>query len=393
MKNMIFFSSQGKPFVRASKGTVVRRLTEKLYDAEIEELYSFENKLSMGQLNFEFDLPTDFALKDIRKLVREKVLESAPDITTFTDHDDLFVMGMDSIKTSRLLQLLKKSLSTVDDTTKPHWLDAKAIFQHSTILVLPNYIYSNMRKKTVSTDETGLSYRECKMTGLLEEFTSGLTPLAKLSPRTTETGAVALIGSTGFLRPQILKHLILSPRISSVYCLNRSEDAKERTLSSVSQELSEQGIDKVQFLRADIGEPKFGLDGSSWESISSNCEHIIFNAWNPNFSLPIQSFRAFLQELRTSIDMSVFSHRRPHIIFVSSVAAIGSWPHVHDDTVNIPERPATANNQAMYNEYGESKCVGEQILTAGNKFHGIPVSIVRAGQIGGFECPTAGIWP
>ena len=299
---------------------------------------------------------------------------------------------MDSIKTGRLLSLLKKSLGTIQGVPDLTWLDAKAIFQQPTILVLANYIYSHMGKNSISADIPPSS-RESKMEELVKRFTSGLTPLARLSKRSTEANCVTLIGSTGFLGPQIVKFLLLDSRISSVYCLNRGEDAKDRTLSTLGQTLPNHDMGKLQFLRADLGKPFFGLDGLAWESISSNSTHLIFNAWNPNFSLPIQSFTPFLQGLRTSIDMSASRNQPPHIVFVSSIAAIGSWPHVHDGAQCIPETPASANMQAMCNGYGESKCIGEQILTAGNKFHGIPVSIVRAGQIGGFEDPTVGAWP
>jgi thioester reductase-like protein len=47
----------------------------------------------------------------------------------------------------------------------------------------------------------------------------------------------------------------------------------------------------------------------------------------------------------------------------------------------------------MENGYGKSKCVAEQILAKAHKISGVPVSIFRAGQIGGPSRLNMGSWP
>lgn len=79
--------------------------------------------------------------------------------------------------------------------------------------------------------------------------------------------------------------------------------------------------------------------------------------------------------------------------FISSLAAIGNWPILHPGKPLIPESPAQDSNVTMRMGYGESKNVAEQILTHANKICGIPVSIIRAGQIGGALKIALESWP
>jgi thioester reductase-like protein len=72
---------------------------------------------------------------------------------------------------------------------------------------------------------------------------------------------------------------------------------------------------------------------------------------------------------------------------------VGNWPKFHPQDPIIPEAPIDDINTAMHMGYGESKCVAELILQIAHKECGVPVSIVRTGQIGGPSSSAGGGMP
>jgi thioester reductase-like protein len=150
----------------------------------------------------------------------------------------------------------------------------------------------------------------------------------------------------------------------------------------------------LRFQKIDLGAEKFGLHQERYSKLVSEVDVIIFNSWHPNFSLPIEAFeKPFLQAIRTTIDWAIASPHQPRITFISSIAAVGNWSVVHPLNPVMPEEPATDSDIAMEMGYGESKCVAEQLLVRANDIAGVPVSIVRAGQIGGPSILEQGPWP
>jgi thioester reductase-like protein len=121
-------------------------------------------------------------------------------------------------------------------------------------------------------------------------------------------------------------------------------------------------------------------------------DELVFNAWDPYWGKKLADFDPFLRGIRNAIDFCASASKRPRITFVSSICAVGDWPLIHPRDPAIPEAVVQDNRSAMPNGYGESKCVAEQILAKANEVSGIPVNIVRAGQIGRLLIPSMGAW-
>ncbi|KAF2202987.1 acetyl-CoA synthetase-like protein [Delitschia confertaspora ATCC 74209] len=378
--------SSSKPFVRAGKGTVVRKLTERVYETEIRDLYAKSSQSPTQRLvMLESTLKPVFEVASISRFIRSAIADTFPTIDQLSDEDDLFVHGLDSVQLAEVINRLKTSLEQNPGVGDMSWLNTRVLYNHSTVGSLSKTLFQFLNFGSVPTGEA-ISPRVERMDAMVKRYTQGLVPAHRPSKTSTGPSSVALIGSTGYLGPWTLASLLDNPDIASIYCLNRSADASERTAAALKKFgiYTEASFAKVKFLECDLSQPHFGLSDASFDVLSSFADVIIYNAWNPNFSSTLPSFeKPFLQGLRNIIDWSATSPKLPHIIFISSIAAIGDYSKLHPSSPIAPETPLQSYDVAMQMGYGESKNVAEHILSAAHKTCGMPVSSLRIGQIGG----------
>ncbi|KAF2011090.1 putative NRPS-like enzyme [Aaosphaeria arxii CBS 175.79] len=394
MKDKILLSRSTKPFVRAGKGTVVRKLTENLYEAEIDEVYDD------SQLNPSFRLPDiqtnaekGFDMKSVVNFVRDIVVSAFPEMSAVTDNESFFSHGLDSIKINQLVSDFRLALRKSTKEEDLSWITARLIFDHPTIKKLSWQIFEFLRTGHYQPPDHEAARVE-DMQELVDRYVAGLSISSQSLAPSRSQRVVAIIGSTGYLGPYILSSLLQTDFVSRVICLNRSHDAKQRTLSAVPILQNQGSTCQISFITADIGKENFGLDDKDYNLLTSTVDEIIFNSWNPNFSIPLASFeQPFLQGLRTVMKWSLSSSRRPRIIYVSSIAAVGNWSKIYPDQPLAPEKPATDSRIAMDMGYGESKNVAEHMLVQVHEKYGVPVAVIRAGQIGGPSDPSLGSWP
>jgi thioester reductase-like protein len=203
------------------------------------------------------------------------------------------------------------------------------------------------------------------------------------------------MGSTGFLGPHIIASLLRAHSPSQIFCLNRSVDAQQRTETALDQVMGDFSAQRSQlhYWVTDMTQPNFGLTALQVGLLSSRVDELIFNAWDPHWGKELAYFETFLAGIRNAIDFCATASSRPRITFISSICAVGDWPIVHPTDPTIPETVVWDRRSAMNNGYGESKCIAEQVLAKAQKVSGIPVSVIRAGQIGGPSKLSMGAWP
>lgn len=206
--------------------------------------------------------------------------------------------------------------------------------------------------------------------------------------------AYLVLGSTGFLGPNIVLALLTIRPYIKICCLNRSADGEQRTVSA----LLSMGCDydaissRLEFVVADMSKASLGL-GQLAEQLASEVEEVIFNAWNSNWALPFQRFRPLLEALQSAIHFCAHEAKQARIIFISSICAIGNWPRIHPQLPLIPESVAHDSRYAMAHGYGESKAAAERMLAQASNKEGLSVVIMRAGQVGGPSPGRSGKWP
>jgi nucleoside-diphosphate-sugar epimerase len=233
------------------------------------------------------------------------------------------------------------------------------------------------------------------MQRMFKRYTASLPQGTENRIPPSHTTAIAILGSTGFLGPHIVASLLQAHPRSEIVCVNRSVEGKQRTMSALRNIIGDisTALPRLHFLVTDITNPSVGLDSVLESSILVQLNEVVFNAWDPNWSKPLEYFEPFLRALRSIVNFCAAAAGRPRITFISSICAVGNWPLLHPDQLMVPEEVVWDCGSAMPHGYGESKCVGEQLLAEAHRVAGLPVNIVRAGQIGGPMNATLCTWP
>ena len=399
-QSKIAVASVEKPFERAGKGTVIRRLTEQSYAAEIAALYESESAVRQNATPI---LPASFALEEVKQFVRSCITSSFPNVE-IADHDDLFALGLDSLKTLNIAAMLRAGLKSHDSTSGLSWLSDKTLYANPTIDGLSYLIYQFLNPEaTSSTDEACLlQTRQSRMAALVGKYTQDLpllTPKPPPQPSSIPI-VIALTGTTGSLGTHLFQALHSSPTVSKIYCLNRSDNAQSRHFAKFANQGFKPGISdsKAVYLTANFRDPILGLAPDVYADMSHEVDVIVHNAWKVDFKHALSSYEAVhIQCLRHLVSWSTKSARSPRIVFISSVSAAANWASVHKDnhstTPPVPETPLVDYGAAAAMGYGESKHVAERILSAANARSGVPVSILRVGQIAGSTSREDPAWP
>jgi thioester reductase-like protein len=204
---------------------------------------------------------------------------------------------------------------------------------------------------------------------------------------------IIVLGSTGFLGPFLVEALLSANQNASIICVNRSADGQERTLRSLQEITRATASHRLRFIVADIAKPRYGLDIEFLVRVMTDVEEVVFNAWNPNWALPVSSFESLLNAVQHTIHICLSIRKPPRILFISSICAVAEWPRNHTDRKVIPEAITMDHRDAARHGYGESKNMAEVLLANACATSNIPVAIIRTGQIGGPSSPDIGSWP
>ena len=390
-KSMIAVSDPSKPFERAAKGTIVRKMTAEKYAAEIEALYT-EQDSSKGLKGPELSRIDDLPL--IQDFVRICIGQSFS-LHGVESHSDLYVLGLDSLKTLEITAMLKAGIQR--HSSDASWLTSQAVYAHPTIAKLSQFIFEHANPNTASVSTTNAS-RESEITALLRKYTSDL-PQRQVPesehPRTSNLNVV-LTGSTGSFGTYLLRSLLDDPIVSKITCLNRSNDAQNRQQKIFSSlglkhDLSDS---RVNFFQAEYGQPGLGLATDLYKELVTTTDILIHNAWKVDFNHSLTSFEpVHIRGVRNLIDWSIHSARNPRLIFISSISSIGAWNSVHGTTELVPEAPVESGDVAEPMGYAESKNAAEQILGFASQHAGLRTSILRVGQIAGpVDEGSRGVW-
>jgi thioester reductase-like protein len=209
--------------------------------------------------------------------------------------------------------------------------------------------------------------------------------------------SIMVIGTTGFLGPYIVASLLEHIAGSHVLCINRDPKGQERTLKALHRIQGRQTAEdsRLHFVMADVTRPNLGLTSDQIKDMGATVNEVIFNAWNPNWSTPLEQFGPLLGAVENAIAFSISSAMRPRITFVSSVCAMGEWPRNHPEQPKIPEELVRDHSNAMANGYGKSKYAAELLLGQASDKLGLEVSIARVGQVGGpvLQSTAQQTWP
>ena len=389
-RTMIVVADPMKPFERAGKGTVVRRLTVEKYAAEIEALYS-DDILPEHQGGPTLSNATD--INALREFLRQTIDMSFP-VRGIAGTDDLYVLGLDSLKTLEIISLVKAGLRD----HRLSWLTSQTLYTNPTIDQLAEQIYvhlnpasngdSNLHKgKHINGSEHG---RIEAMRSLVEKYTSDLKKSTTTdNPPAASSKCFALTGSTGSLGKRLLLDLIKSPQVSKIYCFDRGANAQNQHTELQQQTQTV----PVEFLQVDYGRSDLGLTAAKYTELVDSVSTIIHGAWKVDFNHSLASYSpVHLRGLRNIIDLSMLSRHRPRIIFISSTSSVSRYPQIcSPEGAMVPEHHISSHAAAQHMGYAESKNVAEHILYHACQKAGLSSTILRVGQIAG-AIASPGVW-
>ncbi|KAL8679483.1 MAG: hypothetical protein Q9186_004259 [Xanthomendoza sp. 1 TL-2023] len=359
LKSMVFCTTPSKAVCRTAKGTVNRRQTTSLYANEIDAVYDAQ------QLNRHDGFPTEI-IKEPSSFLTVEALRTIVECTmglkanVLQDDDSFFAAGMDSLLVLELIHNLNLAVgkSSIDPAT---------IYTHPTLASLSTLLQPDTQPRTVVTKTDD---RCSQMRAVLDGFALDM-PLAK--PRSARVAI--LTGSTGGLGTYLLKSLIKHAGFTKIYCLNRSA------------QLPAQKIDhRMEFIRCDFSDPQLGLSQTVYDKLLHSVTHILHNAWQVDFNLPLKSFHEHLLGVRHFIDFAAASTRHAHIFFISSVASV-----LNGASDTVEEKVFNDFNMAQPMGYGESKHIAERLLHRAGLESNVSSTICRVGQIAG-PIYSGGMW-
>jgi thioester reductase-like protein len=374
-----------RPFTRAGKGTVVRKLTEKDFDNEINALYTSGEATMVPKYPA---LMPPFDHSTIVKFLREIVTSCFPAACGINDSEDLFSYGLDSLVITDLVATLKYAIQPAVSFSVS-WMSPITIYQNPTVLQLTTLLEAFLHSGEIPNNDSEHT-RTSKMKDLIHSYTKDL-PLASVrNSSSKKTGlAVAMTGATGSLGTVILAELLAHRDISCIYCLIRGPAAKERQQKIlIDRGFEKSNFTKLEFMTVDIGEPKLGLNTENFDRLVEDIDIILHNAWKVDFNLSLQSFDApYLQSVRNLVELSYLSKSKARLYFVTSVSAVMGSLSV------IEESPALDFSAVLKLGYAESKCVAEGIRASASERSGVQVTILRVGQCGGSTIRDDPPWP
>ncbi|KAJ3529985.1 hypothetical protein NM688_g7775 [Phlebia brevispora] len=211
---------------------------------------------------------------------------------------------------------------------------------------------------------------------------------------------VFLTGATGFLGAFILRELLVNEsRVKKVICLVRAPSS-EKALERLRDAASGRGVweekwvesGRLETVKGDLDQERFGLDQASWDRISGEADAIIHNGALVHWVYPYEKLRsANVLGTLTAVDLA--SAGKPKLFaFVSSTSAIDTDHYVElSDSLSrepnglggVPESDDLEGARfSLKTGYGQSKWVSEKLLFEAGR-RGLAGHIIRPGYVVG----------
>lgn len=378
-RNMITFTSSEKPMLRAGKGTVQRKMTLDLYQAELDALYGSKDGAVHKPSKDKSDIHISLGM-DVAHVVRD-IIATCTDINTIglPFDTDLFELGLDSLQVIIIARQLSNALS-LSGSAKV--VEPRTVYSNPSIAALTIVVGESLEGHTTKSTET----HQQKMQRLYN-LHAGNMPISarEAQPKQSDQFVVLLTGSTGSLGSYILDSLLSNPRISKIYCLNRGTGSIERQKKSQAAKGLQPLTDKVHCLDIDFHKPCFNLPIQGYKRLLSEVTTVIHNAWQVDFNLSVDSFAQHISTVQRFIEFSAHSKFGASLFFISSVSAVSRRPGT------ILEEVYEDWDSSSDMGYAQSKFISERLLDTAAREADIHATICRVGQVAGPTTET-GDW-
>ncbi|KAJ7625856.1 putative aminoadipate reductase [Roridomyces roridus] len=386
-KEMILVTQPSKPMVRAPKGTVIKKATLAIYDAEIDALYNtIEASSSAGS---DVEASASWTEKDLEPWLMTHASQLAD--RPIRVGDDLFDQGFDSLNATFLRHRIVGALRNSEHKGAAAQIPQNIAYSHPAIQDLAAAIAQVVRGGDAAGSESdSIDDQKAAVEAMITKYSQGFDspiPAMATTPRSSDA-VVLLTGTTGALGSHILAMLLESASVQRVYAFNR----RGRTVISerqhdafVDRSLNTELLSsaKLVFLEGDTAKADLSLPMDVWTELRDTVTVVIHNAWMLDFNKKLSSFESHIKGTRNLIDLARSSANAVRFLFTSSIASAQGWDQSRGP---FPEEMQLDASVAVGSGYGESKYASERILAAS----GLEAASFRIGQVSG--ATKSGAW-
>ncbi|KAE8556190.1 hypothetical protein EYB25_000890 [Talaromyces marneffei] len=376
-RDMVFLLPPDTQYPRTDKGTVIRQAAYRQFADLIESAY--EDNQTPAELEA---LPES----DLRRFLEEQLQDILPPKSRklLSEDADFFNIGMDSLQATQLRSIISRRIDVGGKE-----LGLNVAFDNPTIKLLAQHLLS---LRSGVSDNTGSV--EDTMRNLIEKYS--VFQQHKPLPNGLDGRYVVITGTSGSLGSHTAAKLALQSDVCVIYCLIRAGsvmEAYERLAKSLSERrlydnLSDTGRRKLVALPVNLSDPKLGLDGHTYNLITSQITDLIHCAWSVNFNWQLASFeKGNIVGVKHLIELCLKSQRPTpaSFNFCSSISAV-----VNTAEDEIPEALPKSLNYAQEMGYAQSKLVAEHICLKAAEQTGLRARVLRIGQVIGDT--EHGVW-
>ncbi|KAJ7880350.1 L-aminoadipate-semialdehyde dehydrogenase [Mycena olivaceomarginata] len=255
----------------------------------------------------------------------------------------LFAFGVDSLQGTRIRNVCQKDL----------FLSGYTLGQNGDVFRLADHILSLQAGNASQTDG---DQHEAQMAGYVQVH----KPSAERNEAPgRDARVVVLTGATGSLGAHILHQLVSSSS-------SHADSVQRITESMKTRKLPLPG-DKLVSYAANPNAPLLGLTESEYNAIRDEVTDVIHNAWPVNFVLSLQSYD---------------EHIGGAVNLINPLPRVASRP--------VPRTFSPAPSTAASTGYARSKWVVEKLCQRAAAVSGVPVGVLRIGQMVGDS--VTGVW-
>ncbi|KAI7349865.1 hypothetical protein D0862_12956 [Hortaea werneckii] len=365
-RSLIHILRDGRVLPVTPKGSVRRKEVESLYKKELEGLYGTledggpENALREDDENLSNE---DYVFHSVRKALQ---VDSIPPTASF------YSLGLDSQKAVRLRSSLLKRFGR---------FPLMYIFEYST---LESLIGKLSRPQAESSAKSLRTTHHLWIQSTIEKYTREIEswpPLAEKREK-LDGEVIYLTGATGSLGNALLESFVANSNVSKIYCAIRG--SKERLTDALrgrGYASSVSDSPKIEVVPYKMSDSHLGLEYQKYSKLAKEVTLVLHNAWKMDFNTPVHEFEQDC--LQSAMHLMRFADTGLSKTFAfSSSVATHLGPAATGKEVAEAEI-ANDPNLALDTGYAQSKFVVEILAQSFARHTGLPVAVLRIGQLCG----------
>ncbi|RDW87990.1 hypothetical protein BP6252_00022 [Coleophoma cylindrospora] len=202
---------------------------------------------------------------------------------------------------------------------------------------------------------------------------------------------IYLTGANGALGNALLEVLVKNTAVTKIYCAVRGSDMQSKLVKSLESRGYSTDIsnsEKICVVPYNMEDEKLGLGNDLYEKLQNEVSTVLHNAWRLDFNRPVNTFEADCLVGTMNLLSFCLMGRKKTFAFTSSISAIMGPALKGQKALEMPvgDDPRSASGTG----YAQSKYVVERVTQHYASVTGMPVRLLRVGQLCGHS--RLGVW-